>query len=80
MDDTTLRVLFYLILTLVGGAGLWLVILYLTLGDARRRIVLLETENRKLKRQLEDIRVRVETRSMSDVELLEDVTRLFADL
>jgi len=80
MEPETLRGLVYLFRILAGGAGLWIFILYLLLGRARRRIVALETENQRLERKLADLKVRVETRSMSDVELLEDVTDLLADL
>lgn len=80
MDPQTLRGLVYLFLVLFGGAGLWILILYLILGRARRSIVALETENKKLKRQLAEVKVRVETREMNDVELLEDITSLLADL
>lgn len=80
MDPQTLRGLVYLILILAGGAALWILILYLILGRARRRITALDTENRKLKRQLEDVKAKIETREMDDVELLKDVTDLLADL
>lgn len=80
MEPETLRGLVYLVLILGGGAGLWIFILYLLLGRARRRVVALETENHRLERKLADLKVRVETRSMSDVELLKDVTDLLADL
>lgn len=80
MDPQTLRGLVYLFLILAGSAGLWIFVLYLILGRARRRIVALETENKRLERKLADLKVRIETRSMSDVELLEDVTDLLADL
>lgn len=80
MDPQTLRGLVYLFFLLAGGAGLWILILYLLLGRARRQVAELETENRRLERKLADLKVRVETRSMSDVELLKDVTDLLADL
>ena len=80
MDPQTLRGLVYLFLILASGAALWIFILYLILGRARRRIVELETENSRLKRQLADVKARVETRGMSDEELLKDVTDLLSDL
>ena len=80
MDLQTLRGLVYLFLILAGGAALWIFILYLILGRARRRIVALDTENKKLKRQIEDVKVKIETKDMSDEELLKDVTDLLADL
>lgn len=80
MDPQTLRGLVYLFLILACGAALWIFILYLILGRARRRIVGLETENSRLKRQLADVKARVETRGMSDEELLRDVTDLLSDL
>jgi hypothetical protein len=80
MDPQTLRGLVYLFLLLAGGAALWIFILYLLLGRARRQVARLDTENRRLGRKLADLKVRVETRSKSDVELLKDVTDLLADL
>ena len=80
LSPQILRGLVYLFLILAGGAALWIFILYLILGRARRRIVELDTENRKLKRQLEDVKVRIETRDMDDEELLKDVTDLLAHL
>jgi cell division protein FtsB len=80
MDSQTLRGLVYLFLILAGGAALWIFILYLVLGRARRRIAALETENKNLKRRLEDMKTRIETRSMDDVELLKGVTDLLGDL
>ena len=80
MDPQTLRGLVYLFLILAGGAALWIFILYRILGKARRRIVELDTENSRIKRQLADVKARVETRGMNDEELLKDVTDLLADL
>ena len=80
MDAQTLRGLVYLFLILAGGAGLWILVLYLILGRARRQIVALETETHALRRRLADVNVRIETRSMDDVALLQDVTDLLADL
>jgi len=80
MEQQTLRCFVYLFLIIVGGAALWISILYLILGRAHNRIVDLETENIKLKRQPADFRARVETRLMSNEMLLKDITDLLSDL
>ncbi len=78
MDAKTLQGIVYLVLLCAGGAGLWIFILYKILGRARQRIAELETEHARLERELAVREVALETQSMKDEELLEDVADLFA--
>jgi hypothetical protein len=80
MDPATIKGLVYLVLILAGGAGIWILVLYLILGAARRRNAELELANAALAAQLSGVRARVEARSKPDAELLDDVTSLLADL
>ena len=80
MELQTLKGLVYLFLILAGGAAIWIFILYLKLGNARREKALIEIENKNLKRQLSDIKIRIETRKMDDVDLLKDVTDLLSNI
>lgn len=80
MDANTGRGLIYLVLILGSGVGLWIVILYRILSGVRRANAALQTENDRLKRQLHDVKVRIETRSLSDDALLQDVADLVSGL
>ncbi|WP_428263466.1 hypothetical protein [Haliangium sp.] len=79
MDDRALSGIVYLVLLVAGGAGLWIFILYQVLGRSHRHAAALATELAQVKRALATIRAELETRSMSDDELLDELADILAN-
>lgn len=80
MDPDTLQGIVYLFLILAAGAAIWILILYLMLGAARRRVAELELAVEILRGQVENMRNRIEMRSKTDEEVLADAATVLRDL